>query len=515
MKNECKNSLLSEDVPKNAVRFSLSNTVKPLKETNWRWAALILMNLLVFGDFVSIDNPQPLQTQIEQILGLDDQQYSLLYSIWAFPSIIIPFFGGYLIDKLGVRPALFIFSLALTVGQAIYAYGGYALNFTLMLVGRGIYAIGSDPLNVAQIVITNKWFQGNEVGFAMALGTTSCGIGRALNSYLVPKLYQIYGTLFAPMLFAALVCLVALISALLMIVLDKINDKQEERIALIASQELRNSGASGASDENISLKDIRYFKAIVWLLITNFALTNGLYFSFNAFSNDLYYQEYNFTNTAAGTIISISFIVTSISSTIMGKVVDLHGYRATMILYNSLLGVAAFVYFLVVPDCNQCLTSIIPQVCFGLLIGVNDAATFPSLPLILEEKYLGTGYGLFFVLQNILMLILPPISAAIKDNTESATSDGFFWMFVFFGAGMVLTFFESILLLIQDRKSDRILDKTVITDEEEESSSPSSIRDLRDSEMTPARSQIESLSAMKHATDSSTKSSVLPGNLNP
>lgn len=430
---------------------------RPLRETGWRWIALILMNLLVLGDFISIDNPQPLQSQMEKILGIDSEEYSMLYSVWALPSIIIPFFGGYLTDKLGVRPALLIFSSALTIGQFVYAYGGYILDFKWMLIGRAIYAIGSDPLNVAQIVITNKWFMGNEVGFAMALGTTTCGIGRALNSYLVPKLFEMSQNLFSPMLFSAITCLLAAVAAVFMVILDKANDKSEP---------LPDSGSdNGADEEKMSLKDIKYFSSLTWLLIINFGLTNGIFFSFNAFTNDLYSVEYNFTNSEAGTILSTSFIITAVSSTFFGKVVDKHGYRATFIMYNSLLGILAFAFFLIYPSGDKSIITVIPQILFGLLIGVNDAATFPSLPFILEEKYLGTGYGLFFVIQNILVLVFPPLAAIIKSQTAD-NHDGFYWMYIFFGVGMLLTFFESIWMFVVDKKTGRVLDKTIVTDED-------------------------------------------------
>lgn len=421
------------------------------------------MNLLVLGDFVAIDNPQPLETQIEEILGVDQQQYSLLYSIWAFPSIIVPFFGGYLTDKLGVRPALITFSLAITIGQFIYVYGGYSLQFSWMLAGRAIYAIGSDPLNVAQIVITNKWFQGNEVGLAMALGTTTCGIGRAVNSFLVPKLYDMSQDLTLPMLFSGLVCVMALVSTVLMVILDKVNDtrekKADERQKLLAEE------------EKISLKDLRYFKSIAWMVIFNFALTNAVFLSYNAFSNDLYHVQYNFTNSAAGSIISISFIITAVSSTLFGKIVDSYGYRATIILYNSLLGVFAFIYYLIVPQCDQCMSTIVPQVFFGLLIGINDAAVFPALPLVLEEKYLGTGFGLFFVIQNIMVLVLPLAAAAIQENTSQDPTIGYYWMFVFFGVWSLFTVVESVVLFIKDKKTGRVLDKTIAEEEEDDDQS--------------------------------------------
>jgi MFS family permease len=464
MENSSSENTASQILSPSTVFETEKPTLKtPLKETGWRWVALFLMNLLVFGGFVSMDNPQPLEKWIEMKLNIDEQTYSLLYSIWALPSIIVPFFGGYLTDKLGVRPALLIFGLALTVGQFVYAYGGYSMDFNWMLAGRAIFAIGSDPLNVAQIVITQKWFQGKEVGLAMALGTTTCGVGRALNSYLVPRLYQTYQTLFAPMLFSALICVVGLIATIVMIFLDKENDDR---------MEARDAGYlatihSLAEEENISLKDVKHFKPIVWLLILNFALVNAVFFSFNIFSNELYVNEFSFSNSQAGTIISINFIVTAVSAMFFGQFVDTYGRRASLIMCSSVLGVIAFAYYIIVPECVECGSTIFPMVCFGLLIGINDAAIFPSLPLVLKHNYLGTGYGLFFVLQNVLVLILPSIGATIKDHTDTGAHGEYYWMFVFFGVWAVITVIESVALFIQDRKHGKLLEQPLADEDEE------------------------------------------------
>jgi len=39
-----------------------------------------------------------------------------LYSIYSFPNMILPLFGGFMVDKLGVRVGAFIFSLVLIFG---------------------------------------------------------------------------------------------------------------------------------------------------------------------------------------------------------------------------------------------------------------------------------------------------------------------------------------------------------------------------------------------------------------
>jgi len=435
---------------------------QPFHTTAWRWLALLLMNLLLLGDYVVIDSPQALETQLKVALDLTTQEYSYLYSSWALPSIFIPFIGGYLTDYLGVRPTLVLSCTLLTIGQVIYYFGAHVLSFGWMLAGRSVYAVGSNPLNVAQIVIIYKWFQGREVALAMAVSSMTSCVGRALNSFLIPKLFEISQTIDFPILFGLLTCVFSTCVCIVVVIWDKINDK---RIAPASPD----ASASRESEipEKISLKDIKYFGFAVWLLVINFGLTDGAFFSFNAFSNDFYHIRYKFSNSSAGNIISVNYLIGSISSVVFEILIDKKGYRASIIFYNSIFGILGMLYFFIFPTCPECWSTVIPQVLFGLLIGINDAATFPSLPLILEEKYLGTGYGLFFVIQNFLIFVLPPIAAYIIDLT-SAVQSGYFWMLVFFFGLAVLTTFESFALLMQDRKRGRILDTYIVSEDQED-----------------------------------------------
>ena len=82
--------------------------------------------MLLFGDAYSFDNPQPLQTNIEQDLIINHTSFNLLYSCYSFPNMILPLFGGFVIDFLGVRVAIFLFATLLIIGQLIVAYGGFA-----------------------------------------------------------------------------------------------------------------------------------------------------------------------------------------------------------------------------------------------------------------------------------------------------------------------------------------------------------------------------------------------------
>jgi MFS family permease len=52
-----------------------------------------------------------------------NSNFNLLYSVYSWPNIILPFFGGYISDKLGVRLMGVVFMLLIAVGQLMVALG--------------------------------------------------------------------------------------------------------------------------------------------------------------------------------------------------------------------------------------------------------------------------------------------------------------------------------------------------------------------------------------------------------
>jgi MFS family permease len=73
-------------------------------------------------------------------MKVDTTRYTLLYSLYSWPNVILSLIGGVLVDRvLGVRIGTVVFSLLITVGQVIFALGGIVDNFNLMLVGRFVF----------------------------------------------------------------------------------------------------------------------------------------------------------------------------------------------------------------------------------------------------------------------------------------------------------------------------------------------------------------------------------------
>jgi len=47
-----------------------------------------------------------------------------MYTVYSIPNTVLPFFGGMMLDAVGMRFGLLLFTSVLTAGQFIFALGG-------------------------------------------------------------------------------------------------------------------------------------------------------------------------------------------------------------------------------------------------------------------------------------------------------------------------------------------------------------------------------------------------------
>jgi|AntAceMinimDraft_5_1070358.scaffolds.fasta_scaffold297861_1 hypothetical protein len=58
-----------------------------------RWAVLCLSCFALLGNYYCFDNPSAMKTSLDEYVGLTEQQFSLLYTVYSIPNVILPFFG--------------------------------------------------------------------------------------------------------------------------------------------------------------------------------------------------------------------------------------------------------------------------------------------------------------------------------------------------------------------------------------------------------------------------------------
>ena len=77
--------------------------------------------LLYAGSYYIYDNPAALQDVMQSELKINTGQFTMFYSLYSWPNVILCFVGGFLIDRVfGVRWGAIIFGGLVTVGQVMY-----------------------------------------------------------------------------------------------------------------------------------------------------------------------------------------------------------------------------------------------------------------------------------------------------------------------------------------------------------------------------------------------------------
>jgi len=113
---------------------------------------LVFGCFFLMGNYFCYDNPATLSIFLTDPNGkynLTNAQVALFYSIYSLPNMVLPLFGGVMIDKIGIKLSLMIFTTIVTIGQMVFAIGGSSDSFALMMVGRFIFGLGGECMTVA------------------------------------------------------------------------------------------------------------------------------------------------------------------------------------------------------------------------------------------------------------------------------------------------------------------------------------------------------------------------------
>mmetsp|Transcript_22837 Transcript_22837/g.41036 ORF Transcript_22837/g.41036 Transcript_22837/m.41036 type:complete len:150 (-) Transcript_22837:1427-1876(-) len=133
-------------------RIDDSNSIaQDISRTGTRFLVLALACVLVVGLFFAFDNPSALATELMsvtdmQLYGINTLEFSMLYTADSVPNIILPFFGGFLIDRFGLRICIPVFSSLILLGVTVFAISASVASYPLALVGRVILGMGTANL---------------------------------------------------------------------------------------------------------------------------------------------------------------------------------------------------------------------------------------------------------------------------------------------------------------------------------------------------------------------------------
>jgi len=207
---------------------------------------------------------------------MDSTHFSLLYTVYSIPNMVLPILGGVFLDKIGVRLGLIIFSFILTLGQLVFTLGGYHNNYDMMIAGRVIFGMGGESMGVAQSAVVSSWFKGKELAFALGINLSIARIGSVLNSVIVPSVYETQG-LGPALAIGFFVCCFAFCNSLGLSYIDRKAEEANPKTELAVISE----------EEKFKWSDLYSFNISFWLLTASCVITYMSIFPFIQVASDL------------------------------------------------------------------------------------------------------------------------------------------------------------------------------------------------------------------------------------
>ncbi|CAD8096870.1 unnamed protein product [Paramecium sonneborni] len=481
----------------------------PLQKTWVQWLALGLACFLLFGDAYAFDNPMALQSTIQTEMNLNNVQFNMLYSIYSAPNIILPFFGGILIDKIGVRVSILIFSSILILGQSIVVIGGYTLSYGTMLAGRCIFGIGSESLNAAQAAIMSQWFQGGQVSLALGLCLSIPKLGSAMNSLVSPLIQANHGELGFTFLVGLFIVIFSWFCGLVLIYLDKKNEElmklwkelnpievnndiKEVSSAQEMSLQIRKSESTESdrsisllddeddddkeddkeeevtnheTKEEIKLSDLKYLDGSYWILSCIIMLSEALFVPFLDNGNAFFQVKFGFSQQSAGVLLTIPYVFAACVTPFVGIYGDKIRQRSLLIVLTTIIFIITHLCLLLIYCNSACGVSALPLLSLGLCFSFYSAILIPSIPLVVKSQMIGTAFGLLGVMQNTALALFPLITGSLYNShliNEQGQVDpfqGYVYQSYFFVGVSCFNFVIAITLYLFDKNGSKKLSR--------------------------------------------------------
>lgn len=439
-----------------------------------RWAALILISSTMFFAYMFVDVLSPLQTMLEGQLGWSPDVYGAFASSEYFLNVFVFFliFAGIILDKLGVRFTGILSGVIMVVGGAIKLYaissyfveGNVCYDFLnsfwvsfpptakLASAGFAIFGCGVEMAGITVSKAIVKWFKGKELALAMGLEMAIARLGVFAVFRLSPMLAS-WGN--PDVVRSVAVCCGLLCIGLLTFTIYTFMDKKlDKQLGEEAEME---------AEDPFKISDIGILFTSKVFLITAFlcVLYYSAIFPFQKFATSMLENRLGMPTDEASALFSWFPIGAMLLTPLLGWFLDRKGKGATMLILGAVLVFVCHTVFALYPLQPGSQSSM--MIAYGsiILLGISfslvPAALWPSVPKLVEERYLGSAYSVIFWIQNIGLWAFPMIIGKVLAWANPGVSAGNYDytapMLVFASLG-ILAFLLGIWLKIEDKRGN-------------------------------------------------------------
>ena len=401
----------------------MPNGTADARRATWiRWGFLLLVSVVIGTNYYAYDALSSIKSTLQAELGISSTQYGLIVSFYSFPNtfLLMAVLGGIFLDRYGIRRTGLWFTGFCALGVFLTAYGAsdgfraggpghglmgsflkqYSPELKLMILGRLLFGLGAETSIVVINKIVAKWFKRKELAFAFALNLAVARLGTAAALILSPRLIEAPGGWTTAVWVAALLMGIGFVFFAIYAVYDRRYTPRDSADGRLADDEVFRGR------DILLLLSNRGFLFITLLCVTFYSAV----FPFQAFCPDFLHHKFGLSLKASGDLSSLIIWGTILFTPLFGWLVDRRGRRASLMIYGSAL--------LLVSHLVLSLTHLTPYLAMfalGIAFSLVPAAMWPSVALIVEEKRLGTAYGLMTSIQNLGLFAFPILAGWITD----------------------------------------------------------------------------------------------------
>ncbi|HXZ80663.1 MAG TPA: MFS transporter [Terriglobales bacterium] len=419
----------------------------------YRWIVLVFVSLAMFGNYYIYDSINPLEDIFRKLLGYSAEMFGWLNASYSVAAVVTLLIGGIIIDRIGIRKALLLFSSLCLIGAALTSAKG---SFPTMIAGRTILGLGAESQIVAVTTALAKWFKGKELSFAFGINLT---IAR-LASVAADNSPSWAGWAFyphglggepswqGPLLIAVGAGLISLTTSGVYWYLET---SAERHFQL---------GAAGAIDK-LDIREIFRFNLSYWFVVALCFTFYSAIFPFRTFAIDFFTNKLLATmggihasaaakvlaHEKAGFFNSMLPFSAMLATPLFGLLADKIGRRATLMMVGSVLLMPVYLIM-----AYSQLPLWLPVSMMGIAFSLIPAVMWPSVAYIVDQKRLGTSYALMTLIQQIGFFLLNLAIGKANDIAHAGLAhvQGYaLGMWIFSSLGFIGLFF-SILLRIRE-----------------------------------------------------------------
>jgi len=341
---------------------------------------LVFVSLAMFGNYYVYDCIAPVADLLARQLGFSDSNIGLLQAIYSIPNVFMVLIGGYVVDRIGTRKAIFIFGALCFAGSVVTVLSG---KLTVMAIGRLIFGLGAESLIVAVTTAVAKWFRGKELSFAFGINLTIARAGTWLAQNSPTWAHSAYDNWRSPLLISVGFGSLCVVGAIFYWVLESYAERR---------MDLKHQG----STDKVVFSDIYKFGVSYWYIVALCVVFYSAIFPFETFAIKFFIEARGTSRELGGFLVSILTAFTMFGTPAFGLFADRFGRRATLMMLGSTLLIP--VYLMMV---YTNVSLYVPMAMMGVAFSLIPALMWPSVAYIVDQSKLGTAYGLMTMIQNI------------------------------------------------------------------------------------------------------------------